>query len=115
MSSLEIKVQDAVAYLGSQKEMMHRAERYSALNDHISDAPVRGSGKSSGQPNKYILAHRNLLLKLQVDKHTAQTPAMDATIPPEIIIGRIPLVDLKSMPLRAPATMVFAASFLPRR
>lgn len=46
---------------------------------------------------------------------TAQAPATDATIPPEIIIGRRPLVHLNSMPLIAPAAMVLAASFFPLR
>lgn len=45
---------------------------------------------------------------------TAHAPATVATIPPEIIIGRIPLVLLKSIPLKAPATILFAESCLPR-
>ena len=54
-----------------------------------------------------------------VDKHerfiglTAQPPAIPATIPPEITIGRTPLVLLKSIPLSAPATMLFAESCFP--
>lgn len=45
---------------------------------------------------------------------TAQAPATVATIPPEIIIGRIPLVLLKIIPLSAPATILFAESCFPR-
>lgn len=44
---------------------------------------------------------------------TAQAPATEATIPPEINIGLTPLVLLKTIPLNAPATMVLAASCLP--
>lgn len=47
-------------------------------------------------------------------EHTAQSPAMLATIPPEIIMGFTPLVLLKIIPLRAPATILFAASCFPR-
>lgn len=46
---------------------------------------------------------------------TAQAPATDATIPPEMTMGLNPRVLLKSMPLSAPAAMVLAASCLPRR
>lgn len=49
------------------------------------------------------------------DKHTAQAPATDATIPPEITIGLKPLVLLNTIPLKAPARIVFAASFFPRK
>jgi hypothetical protein len=47
-------------------------------------------------------------------KHTAHAPATDATMPPEIIIGRIPLVLLNTIPLKAPANTLFAESCLPR-
>lgn len=46
---------------------------------------------------------------------TAQTPAREATRPPEIIIGRTPLVLLKTMPLNPPAAIVLKASCSPRR
>jgi hypothetical protein len=39
---------------------------------------------------------------------------MLATMPPEIIIGLRPRVLLKTIPLNAPATMLLAASCLPR-
>jgi hypothetical protein len=45
---------------------------------------------------------------------TAHAPATDATIDPEIIIGLTPLVLLNSMPLSPPATILLAASCLPR-
>jgi hypothetical protein len=45
---------------------------------------------------------------------TAQAPATEATIPPEIIMGRTPLVLLKSIPLSAPAKTLFAESCFPR-
>lgn len=44
---------------------------------------------------------------------TAQAPATVATTPPEIIMGLTPLVLLKTIPLNAPATMLFAASCFP--
>ena len=44
---------------------------------------------------------------------TAHAPATEATIPPEIIIGRTPLVLLKIIPLSAPARTLFAESCLP--
>ena len=44
---------------------------------------------------------------------TAHPPAIVATTPPEIIIGLTPLVDLKIIPLSAPAAILFAASCLP--
>lgn len=47
--------------------------------------------------------------------HTAQTPATEATMPPEIIIGFRPLVLLNSMPLSAPAMIELAESCFPRR
>lgn len=46
---------------------------------------------------------------------TAHPPATEATIPPEIIIGLMPLVLLKSIPLSAPAATLFAESCLPLR
>lgn len=45
---------------------------------------------------------------------TAHAPAIEATIPLEINIGFTPLVLLKMAPLKAPATMLFAASCFPR-
>lgn len=47
-------------------------------------------------------------------KHTAQVPAIEATIPPEIIMGLTPRVLLKSIPLNAPAATLLEASCLPR-
>lgn len=44
---------------------------------------------------------------------TAHPPATEATTPPEIIIGLRPLVDLKIIPLNAPAAMLLAASCFP--
>lgn len=52
--------------------------------------------------------HRSGIYRL-----TAQAPATDATILPEIIIGRRPLVLLKSIPLSPPAIMLFAESCFP--
>lgn len=46
---------------------------------------------------------------------TAHTPAALATRPPDISIGLNPLVLLNSIPLNAPATMLFALSCLPRK
>jgi hypothetical protein len=40
----------------------------------------------------------------------AQVPAAAATSPPDITIGFTPFVLLNSMPLSAPAAMLFAAS-----
>lgn len=45
---------------------------------------------------------------------TAHAPATLATIEPEIIIGRIPLVLLKIIPLKAPAAILFTESCFPR-
>ena len=50
---------------------------------------------------------------MAANKLTAHAPATDATIPPEIIIGRIPLVLLNIIPLNAPAATLFAESCLP--
>ena len=47
-------------------------------------------------------------------QHTAQAPATDATNPPDIIIGFNPRVLLNSMPLSAPATILFVESCFPR-
>lgn len=44
---------------------------------------------------------------------TAHAPAAPATSPPEINIGFNPLVLLKSMPLSAPAAMLFTLSCFP--
>lgn len=50
------------------------------------------------------------------DKHlTAHAVAIDATMPPDINIWRTPRVLLNTIPLSPPATIVFAASCLPRR
>lgn len=45
---------------------------------------------------------------------TAHAPAIEATMPPEIIIGLMPRVLLNSIPLKAPAATLLAASCLPR-
>jgi len=50
-----------------------------------------------------------------MDDLTAQTPATDATMPPEISMGLTPRVLLKIIPLRAPAAIVLAASCFPLR
>lgn len=52
--------------------------------------------------------------KVRERRHTAQAPAIEATIPLEINIGFRPLVLLKTAPLIAPAAMLFVASCLPR-
>jgi hypothetical protein len=63
-------------------------------------------------PERILSAsHSNYFRKVGL---TAHAPATVATIPPEIIIGRIPLVLLNSIPLRAPATILFAESCFPR-
>ena len=46
--------------------------------------------------------------------HTAQAPAILATIPPEIIMGLKPLVLLKTIPLIPPAAILLAESCFPR-
>ncbi len=46
---------------------------------------------------------------------TAQVPAIDATIPPDITIGRTPRVILKIMPLIPPAATLLNESCLPRQ
>lgn len=61
--------------------------------------------------------HHVRLLPLQIldrAKLTVQTPATEATIPPEMAIGLNPLVLLNNMPLRKPAPMLLAASCFPR-
>ena len=64
------------------------------------------------QKNQYLGDFKTTGIAHQA--HTAQAPAMLATIPPEINIGRVPRVLLKIIPLRAPATILFAASCFPR-
>jgi hypothetical protein len=57
----------------------------------------------------------NMKRSTQTKELTAHAPATEATIPPDIIIGRTPLVLLKSIPLSAPARILFAESCFPRR
>jgi len=45
----------------------------------------------------------------------AHAPANEPTMPPDINIGRSPLVLLNTIPLRVPAAMVFAESCFPLR
>lgn len=54
-----------------------------------------------------------ILLCALVQRLTAHVPAAEATIPPDINIGRAPRVHLKIIPLIPPAVMLLRVSCLP--
>src|ERR1700721_787183 len=78
----------------------------------------RGETSSHTQKSAFLVTHQSICQYWKgrekvANQLTAHAPATDATIPPEIIMGRTPLELLKIIPLKAPARTLFAESCFP--
>lgn len=111
-----VDVLQVTAYSGMKKTFKTRLNQ---LGQNRNPEGLDFGETSSHNQNKAFLVTYKPVCQCQEERRTvaseltAHAPATDATIPPEIIIGRTPRVLLKIIPLNAPAAILFAESCFP--